>query len=108
MLWVATVLVVAFAFFPNYVGYFIASDTTAEAVGADTETIPVTLRVEGMTCDACAVVVREALTKVPGVRIARVSYSDGEAVVSVDGAVVPSTESLVEAVAAAGYKASVP
>ena len=108
MLWVATVFVAAFALFPNYVGYLIATDTPTETLAADAQTIPVILRVEGMTCDACAAVVREALTKVPGVRRATVSYPDAEAVVSVDGVEGPSTDALVKAVQGAGYKASVP
>jgi mercuric reductase len=38
-----------------------------------------TLKITGMTCDSCAVHVKEALEKVPGVQSAEVSYAKGSA-----------------------------
>ncbi|RBO57051.1 mercury(II) reductase, partial [Klebsiella pneumoniae] len=37
-----------------------------------------TLKITGMTCDSCAVHVKDALEKVPGVQSADVSYANGE------------------------------
>ncbi len=38
-----------------------------------------TLKITGMTCDSCAVHVKDALEKVPGVQSADVSYAKGSA-----------------------------
>lgn len=43
-----------------------------------------TLRITGMTCDSCAIHVKEALERVPGVRSALVSYRKGIAQLSTD------------------------
>jgi len=46
----------------------------------------VTLSVPGMTCAACPITVKKALTKVDGVQKAEVSYEKREAVVTFDDA----------------------
>jgi len=46
----------------------------------------VRLAVENMTCPTCPYVVKQALTRVPGVVRAEVSYSDRAAVVTFDDA----------------------
>ena len=43
-----------------------------------------TLKITGMTCDSCAVHVKEALEKVPGVQSADVSYTKGSAKLAVE------------------------
>ncbi len=106
MLWVATVVVVAFAFFPNYAGYLLADSTATEVRDDGGAVSTVSFRIDGMTCEACAVVVRNALTKVPGVTAASVSYEEGQALVTVDASSPPSTTVLIEAVEGAGYQAS--
>lgn len=64
------------------------------------------LRVEGMTCDSCAAHVTRALRRVPGVLQVEVpGWESGRAEV-VAQATVPD-EALAEAVAAAGYRATV-
>ena len=103
MIWVATGLVIVTATFPNTIGYLLGDSATAETAIPAAEVITVTLAVEGMTCDACAVVLRTALAKVPGVLDARVSYPDRQAVISIDSAVLSGNEPLVEAVRSAGY-----
>jgi len=67
----------------------------------------VTLRIEGMTCEACAVHVESELVAVPGVRRATVVYSEGRAIVTVDAAHPPDAALLVSAVGKAGYRAHV-
>lgn len=106
MLWVASVVVVAVALFPNYVGLLLRRGQPASAAEAG-PTQTVTLRIEGMTCDACAVHVESELAAVPGVRRATVVYSEGRAIVTVDVARPPDLASLVAAVEKAGYRAEV-
>ena len=105
MLWIAAVAVLGMAFFPNYVGFVAGtSRTSAEAIqGLPT----LTLNIEGMTCEACSLHVKNSLEKVPGVHSASVTYSKRQAVVAVDPGSQPSAESLVKAIEEAGYKASV-
>ncbi|EQD59910.1 mercuric ion reductase, partial [mine drainage metagenome] len=59
------------------------------------------LKITGMTCDSCAVHVREALEGVPGVREARVSYPDATAQIALERDV--SLERLAQAVVDRGY-----
>jgi copper chaperone CopZ len=103
MLWVATVVVIAFAFFPSNAGIFLGGgnpQTTTET------TAPVvTLSIEGMTCEACTVHFQKALAAVPGVQSATVDYSKATARVAVDAKTPPSREALVKAVESVGYKA---
>lgn len=65
----------------------------------------VTLSVPGMTCAACPITVKKALTKVEGVLQVQVSFAEREAVVTYDDART-SVAALVEATANAGYPAS--
>jgi mercuric reductase len=65
----------------------------------------IVLRIDGMTCTACAEHVKETLEQVPSVRSAAVSYPNGRAEVAADAAV--SHETLAAAVATLGYRASV-
>lgn len=106
MLWFATVLVVAFAAFPKYSAYLIRRSGKAAAAPLRGHADRVqTLRIGGMTCEACAARVESALRAVPGVRAAAVSYSNGTAAITIEpGATLP-TASLVDAVEGAGYEA---
>ena len=61
------------------------------------------LKITGMTCDSCAVHVREALEGVPGVREARVSYPDVTAQIALEREV--PLERLVQALVDRGYGA---
>lgn len=62
----------------------------------------VTLSVPGMTCEACPITVKKALSKVAGVQKAEVSFEKREAVVTFDDA-KSNTEAMTEATANAGY-----
>jgi mercuric ion binding protein len=66
----------------------------------------VILSVSGMTCAACPIMVKKALTKVEGVQTAEVSYEKKEAVVTYDDAKT-SVEALAKATEAAGYPSQV-
>jgi mercuric reductase len=60
------------------------------------------LKITGMTCDSCAVRVKEALEKVPGVRSAVVSYPKGTAQLTTEPGTSP--DALTAAVAGLGYR----
>lgn len=66
----------------------------------------VTLAVPGMTCAACPITVKKALSRVEGVSKTEVSYARREAIVSFDDAKT-SVDALIEASANAGYPAAV-
>ena len=63
-----------------------------------------TIKITGMTCDSCAVHVKEALEKVPGVQSANVSYTKGSAKLAVETGTSP--DALTAAVAGLGYRAT--
>ncbi|GAB4355378.1 MAG: mercury resistance system periplasmic binding protein MerP [Immundisolibacter sp.] len=65
----------------------------------------VTLSVPGMTCAACPITVKKALSKVDGVLKAEVSYEKLEAIVTFDDAKT-SVEALTRATANVGYPSS--
>ena len=73
-------------------------------VWAATQTV--TLSVPGMTCAACPIMVKKALSKVEGVSKTDVSFDKREAIVTFDDAKT-SVQKLTKATADAGYPASV-
>ena len=73
-------------------------------VWAASQIIP--LSVPGMTCAACPITVKKALTKVEGVTKAEVSYEKREAIVTFDDAKT-SAQALTKATEDAGYPSSV-
>jgi len=62
--------------------------------------------VPGMTCAACPITVKKALTKVEGVTKAEVSYENREAIVTFDDAKT-NVQALTKATEDAGYPSSV-
>ena len=66
----------------------------------------VTRNVPGMTCAACPITVKTALTKVGGVEKTEVSFEKKEAVVTFDDAKT-KVEALMEATKNAGYPSTV-
>ena len=64
-----------------------------------------TLRIGGMTCEHCARTIEDALSGVPGITAASVSYTDGLASVSAKNKI--NTDSLVNAVKVGGYTAEI-
>ncbi|MBA2593859.1 MAG: mercury resistance system periplasmic binding protein MerP [Pseudomonadota bacterium] len=73
-------------------------------VWAATKTV--TLSVSGMTCAACPITVKKALTKVEGVAKTEVSFERKEAVVTFDDAKT-NVSALIEATTDAGYPSRV-
>ncbi|MDR5866062.1 mercury resistance system periplasmic binding protein MerP [Halomonas koreensis] len=66
----------------------------------------VTLDVPGMTCAACPITVKTALSRVEGVTRVETSFEDREAVVTYDDELT-GLEALRQASAGAGYPAAV-
>jgi periplasmic mercuric ion binding protein len=66
----------------------------------------VTLLVSGMTCAACPLTIKKALTEVDGVTDAEVSFDKKEAVVTFDDTKT-SVSALIEATTDAGYPSRV-
>lgn len=66
----------------------------------------VTLDVPGMTCAACPITVKKAITRVEGVSKAEVNYERREAVVTFDDAQT-SVQKLTQATENAGYPSTV-
>lgn len=103
-IWIAAVLVAAFALFPNYVGRLLAASeplATVEAATDQGETI--TLAIEGMTCEACAVGLKRQLEQTPGVASAVVHYNDATATVTLNADEPATRVALAAAVKQAGY-----
>ena len=104
-LWVATVLVVAFAAFPNYVGTFFGGNCAGTAAAAQTPSdASRTYAIDGMTCEGCAGHIHTAVGGLPNVKAVEVSYADGTATVVFDGDTVDD-EAVIQAVDRAGYTA---
>jgi mercuric reductase len=61
------------------------------------------LRIGGMTCQHCATAIERALSNVPGVNTASVSYADKEARVEIKHGL--NADTLIQAVQASGYNA---
>ncbi len=101
MLWVSTVFIVAFAAFPKYVGALLPDDRPAAGERVDARTVLYTI--EGMTCEACAVTLREKLREVDGVQSASVSYLDRSATVVFKNSAPDAPALAAEAIEALGY-----
>ncbi len=67
-----------------------------------------TLNIIGMTCDSCAVHVKDALEKIPGVHSADVSYAKGSARLNIEAGTTPDalTAAVAAALAKTGYRAT--
>ncbi len=81
-LWIATVFVVAFAAFPQYIGALLGGDDEPPPI-IDVPTQTRTYDIGGMTCEGCAEHVRAAIQKLPGVASVEVSYETKTARVEV-------------------------
>ena len=98
-LWLATVFVAGFAFFPSYVGALMGPGGGEVSLSAGESQ---SFAIEGMTCEGCASGLATALRDVPGVRAAEVSYELGRATVALgeDG----DPQAVLDAISAHGYE----
>ena len=108
MLWVVTVLAVAFLLFPKYVGFFLASQAGENKITATSPLVSRTaITIEGMTCEACSVALQTAIKRVPGVLGAKVDYKNKQAVVSTEACCAFPKDGILQAVTDAGYSGTV-
>ncbi len=115
-LWIATVVIVAFALAPYYTGYIAAAITAPRL--STTESAPVVapappdesiakktivLKVRGMTCEGCETHIEIPLRKLQGVISADADYKEHNVTVVYDPAQV-TVEKIKEAIIATGYE----
>ena len=104
MLWIVTVMAVAFLLFPSYVGAFLG--------GSDGKTVTenmnsAVIKVEGMTCEGCSALVAKAIRTAPGVLAVEVNYEKGEAVVGTEICCPIPTDKILTALKDAGYSGEI-
>ncbi|MFN4261607.1 MAG: mercuric transporter MerT family protein [Gemmataceae bacterium] len=104
MLWVVTILAVAFLLFPQYVGFLLASrDAASETVVESPLVINTTIDIEGMTCEGCAVALQSRLKDVPGVLNAKVDYANKQAIVSTESCCPLPNDDILKAIKESGF-----
>ncbi len=106
-LWLVTVTVIALALFPVYYGKIATARHSTVPPAGRAPMATIELKISGMTCEACAGIVSQALQKAPGVQSAQVDFPAGRAIVNYDPTKV-TPDKLVEAIKASGYQALLP
>jgi copper chaperone CopZ len=109
MLWVVTVIAVAFLFFPSYVKFFLKGSGGGSGE-PDTNNLLVrttTFSVQGMSCEGCAAVVEKTVQGVPGVLSVKVDYDRKRMVVTSEASCPAPAEAVIDAIQGAGYRATV-
>jgi copper chaperone CopZ len=89
------------------VSAFVLAAHPARPDGAAPGLATVALHVEGMTCPSCKAAVRTAITRLPGVKDAKVDVVKKSATVEYDASKV-TPQQVVDAVNRLGYAASLP
>lgn len=104
-LWVISVIAVCLLLFPYIYGAFGKSPSE---IPVSDDLQQVVIKVEGMTCETCAISINFALLKIQGVRAVNVSLEKGEAIVGFDNNFkdIP-TNRLLTAIENIGYKPSI-
>lgn len=97
--WAVAALAAAMATFPSWSGRIVSSAPVVVPAGAEI----LSLKVSGMTCEACAGAIEKSVVKVPGVLSANVDLPGERATVVSDGKAEPAA--VLRAVEASGYKA---
>lgn len=105
MLWLATVLVVLFAWFPASIGLFL-SGGGSPTPAAKPDVQEIVLGIQGMTCEGCARTVEKAIRSVPGVLAVSVDYEKSQAIVVLPRDEAVPGDAILEAVRRAGYSAT--
>lgn len=101
LLWVVAVLVLGLLVLPYAIPYAFAG-----SIEEAPTTREVTLSVRNMTCGACPIIVKKSLTRVDGVRDAKMTLDPPRAVVTYDPKKV-RMEQFVEATAKAGFPSTI-
>jgi len=101
MLWGVTVLAVAFLFFPSYVGAFLGNGDGSKVTEDMNRAV---IKLDGMTCEACAANVVNAVRKVSGVLAVEVDYAKSEAIVGSEFCCPLPKQKILAAISEAGYE----
>lgn len=104
LLWLATLAMLALAFFPQYGNKLVSARQVPSRTSAPVLEVA-HLRISGMDCEVCAGVIQRKLFENPGVTEALVEYPAGVATVKYDPAKT-NTANLIETVKGVGYHAS--
>jgi copper chaperone CopZ len=111
LLTVTTLFVMLFALFPYYSGILLKAQAKNLALAGEPQVssdpskaneATTTILINGMTCGGCAVQVRSALEKAPGVKSADVSYEKAQAVIVYDRGVT-NPDAIRRVIEATGY-----
>lgn len=105
LFWLATLAVAALAFFPSY-GLKLVRIPAAAAPISSATLQTAELKITGMDCPVCSVVIQRKLLETPGVMKAEVRYPAGSATVRFDSSQT-DTSKLIAVVNDTGYKATV-
>ncbi len=120
LLWIASIVVLLLAGFPYYSGALLEASnpraapeahempasmkSAAQESKSEVKQETVTIQIEGMTCEGCAVSIRKALKHLEGVKSVDVSFKKKRAIVKYDPAKV-TPEQMAAAINQIGYKA---
>lgn len=107
-LWLITIAVLAFVFFPPYAEKLIGSDKVSSTPSYGALGRTVTFQVKGLTCVGCAIALRQQLSQVPGVKAVEVDFKTGKAQVTFEEGKKVSYSALSRAVKKAGYVPELP
>jgi mercuric ion binding protein len=88
----------------RYLAMLMMTFTVNQPVWAASRTV--TLAIPGMTCAACPITLKIALSRVPGVTATTVSFDKRQAVVTFDDAKT-DVEALIRATGDAGYPSTI-
>lgn len=103
MLWVVTLLALAFLLFPKYMSFFLAGGSGAPA--ANDPLVRITsFTLNGMTCEGCSALVEKVIKDVPGVLNVKVDYDKKQAVVGSEACCPAPTDAIIDALQRAGYQ----
>lgn len=101
---IVTALTILIAAFPKYVNLFFPKQQEKQLIVIDKNNVKeVKLSLEGMYCEACALTVNDAITKVPGVLESKTSYKESMSIVKYDISKT-NIETLAKVIGTTGYK----
>lgn len=106
VLWFVAVFVIVLAAFPYYSGWIARAITKTKGpteVKAQSSQAHAVLKIDGMDCSACALLIEEKLSQIPGVHHAEVSFQKKQAALNYDPRAVDPSQ-FVKAITDAGYR----
>lgn len=102
-LWIAALLILPSAFFPQYSSFLIQDGHSSPEQTASKQEKAI-YTIQGMTCGGCALSIKAALEKIEGVTSVDVSYEKGEASILWNSA--PNDNAVIEMLKKLNYTAT--